>query len=128
MADPGESQVGVFASLTRLLKTSFAIAHNRLELALVELREERWRFFDTLLLGGLVLILVAMTLLVASVAIVVVCVKAGRLDLVVLLTALYLLGAIISFWRLRQRLKNWEPFSATVAELKKDKVCWDEKS
>lgn len=128
MADPGEAQGGIFASLGRLRKTFFAIAHNRLELLLVELREERWRFFDVLLLAGLVLILVAMTLLVATVAIVLLCVQAERLDLVAWLTAIYLVAAIIGYWRLRNRLKNWDPFSATLAEIKKDKACWDEKS
>jgi uncharacterized membrane protein YqjE len=128
MAEPGESRQGVFASLRRLLKTILAIAHNRLELWLVELQEERWRLFDALLLAGVVVILAMMTLLVATVAIVVVCLKANRLDLVVALTLLYLVATIVGYWRLRTRLKNWAPFSATLAELKKDKACLDDKT
>ncbi len=128
MAEPGESRGGIFASLGRLLKTLVAVGHNRLELLLVELREEQWRFFETLLLAGLVLILAAMALAVATIAVVVLCVQAGRLDLIVCLTACYLVVAIIGFWRLRVRLRNWAPFSATLAELKKDKACWEEKS
>ena len=128
MAEPGESRQGVFASLRRLLTTILAIAHNRLELWLVELQEERWRLFDALLLAGVVVILAMMTLLVATVAIVVVCLKANRLDLVVALTLLYLVATIFGYWRLRTRLKNWAPFSATLAELKKDKACLDDKT
>ena len=128
MADPGEAQAGIFASLGRLRKAFFAVAQNRLELLLVELREERWRFFDILLLAGLVLILAGMTLLVATVTIVLLCVQAERLDLVAWLTAIYLVAVIIGYWRLRSRLRNWEPFSATLAEIKKDKACWDEKN
>jgi len=128
MAEPGESRQGVFASLRRLLRTILAIAHNRLELWLVELQEERWRLFDALLLAGVVVILAMMTLLVATVAIVVVCLKANRLDLVVALTLLYLVATIFGYWRLRTRLKNWAPFSATLAELKKDKACLDDKT
>ena len=128
MAEPGESRQGVFASLRRLLTTILAIAHNRLELWLVELQEERWRLFDALLLAGVVVILAMMTLLVATVAIVVVCLKANRLDLVVALTLLYLVATIVGYWRLRTRLKNWAPFSATLAELKKDKACLDDKT
>jgi uncharacterized membrane protein YqjE len=126
MDEPGESAPGIFASLGRLLKTLLAIAQNRLELLLVELREERWRFFDALLMAGIVLIMATMTLMAATITIVVVCVKADRLDLVVALVLLYLAGTIISFWRLRVRLKQWTPFSATLAELKKDKACLDE--
>jgi uncharacterized membrane protein YqjE len=128
MAEPGETRGGIFASLARLLKTVLAVAQNRLELLLVEWREERWRVFDALLLAGLVLLLGAMTVLTATLAIVVVCVKADRLDLIVWLTAFYLLATLVGFWRLRRRLRNWAPFSATLAELKKDKACWDEKS
>jgi uncharacterized membrane protein YqjE len=124
----GESREGVFASLRRLLKTVCAIAQNRLELFLVELQEERWQLFDTLLLLGVVLILAAMTLMVVTVTIVVLCLRADRLDLLVALMLLYLVATIVAVWRLRVRLKGWAPFSATVAELKKDKACLEEKS
>jgi uncharacterized membrane protein YqjE len=126
MEEPGENGLGIFASLGRLLKTVLAIAQNRLELLLVEVREERWRFFDALLMAGIVLIMATMTLMAATITIVVVCVKADRLDLVVALVLLYLAGTIVSFWRLRVRLKQWTPFAATLAELKKDKACLDE--
>jgi uncharacterized membrane protein YqjE len=126
--EAGQSGQGIFASLRRLLKTILAIAQNRLELLLVELQEERWRFFDALLLAGVVLIMAMMTLMVATVAIVVVCMKANRLDLMIALMLLYLVATIVGYWRLRTRLKNWEPFSSTLAELKKDKACLDEKS
>ncbi len=128
MDGAGQSGQGIFASLRRLLRTIFAIAHNRLELLLVELQEERWRLFSTLLLAGIVLILLLMTLLVPTVTIMVLCVKADRLDLLGLLMLLYLAATIFAFWRLRARLKNWVPFSATLAELKKDKACLDEKT
>lgn len=128
MEAEGESTPGLFASLGRLLKTVLAIAQNRLELLLVELREERWRFFDALLLAGTVLILALLTLMTATIAIVVVCVKADRLDLVVGLVLVYLVATFLSVWRLRTHLKNWAPFSATLTELKKDKACLDEKN
>src|ERR1035437_7726923 len=126
MEAPGESTSGIFASLGRLLKTVLAIAQNRLGLLLVELREERWRLFDTLIMAGIVLIMATMTLMAATITIVVVCVKADRLDLVVVFVLVYLAATIFSFWRLRVRLKQWTPFSATLAELKKDKACLDE--
>jgi uncharacterized membrane protein YqjE len=128
MEEPGEGTPGIFASLQRLLRTVLAIAQNRLELFLVECQEERWRLFDALLLAGVVLILALMTLLVATITIVVLCIKAGRLDLIIALVLVYLAAAIVAFWRLRSKLMKWEPFSATLAELKKDKSCLDEKN
>lgn len=128
MDEPGETGKGMFASLRRLLKTASALAKNRLELFLVELKAERLQLFDTLLLLGVVLILVAMTLLVVTVTFVVLCLKHDRLDLLVALTLVYLVATGVAGWRLRIRLKGWAPFSATVAELKKDKACLEEKS
>ncbi len=128
MGEAGESGEGVFASLGRLLKTLLAIAHNRLELLLVELQEERWQLFHALLLAGVVLILALIILMIPTIAITMICVEAGRFDLLGALVLLYLVATVLSVWRLRVRLRNWAPFSATLAELKKDKACLDEKN
>jgi uncharacterized membrane protein YqjE len=128
MEEPEEIAPGFFKSLRRLLKTVLAIAINRFELILVEVREERWRFFNALLLAGIVLILALMTLMAATIAIVIVCMEAERLDLVVALVLFYLAATILTYWLLRTRLKHWVPFSATLAELKKDKACLDERN
>ena len=126
MSEPDESRRGVFAPFGRIVRTLLAIGHNRLELLLVELEEERWRFFNLLLLTGLALIFLGVGLMVATVAIVVTCLHAGRMDLVVGLAALYLVAAIICFWRLRAWSRQRAMFAATLAELKKDKACWEE--
>jgi uncharacterized membrane protein YqjE len=123
-----QRRAGIFTSLRRLLKTVLAIAQNRLELLLVELQQERWRFFDALLLAGAVLILSAMTLMVATITVVVVCVEAKRLDLLIVLTLVCLAATIVAYWRLRARLKTWAPFSGTLTELKKDKACLEAKN
>ncbi len=128
MAEPDEPREGVLASLGRLVKTGLAMAQNRLDLLVVELREERWRLIETLLLVGLVLLLAAMALMAATVAIVMVCLEAKRLDLVIGLILIYTAGAIAGYWRLRVRMKGWAPFSATVGELKKDRACLDEQN
>jgi uncharacterized membrane protein YqjE len=128
MEEPGERTPGVFGSLRRLLKTVLAIVHSRLELFLVEAQEERWRLLNVLLLTGIVLILALMTLMAVTLTVVVVCLEAERLDLVIALVLLYLAATIIAFWRLHTRLKSWVPFADTLAELKKDKACLDEKN
>ena len=128
MDEPAEQGHGIVASLRRLLRTALSIAQNRLELLLVELQEERRQFFHALLLAGVVLILALITLMIPTIAITMLCVEAGRLDLLGALVLLYLAATVLSVWRLGVRLKNWAPFSATLAELKKDKACLDEKS
>jgi uncharacterized membrane protein YqjE len=128
MLEPGENKGGVFASFGRILKTILAIGHNRLELLLVELEEERWRFFNALFLAGMTLILGGMTLMAGTIAVVVTCLQAGRIDLVIALICLYLVATIGCYWRLRTRLKQRALFTATLAELRKDKACLEEKS
>jgi uncharacterized membrane protein YqjE len=128
MDEPDQTEKGVFASLRRVRQTGFAILHNRVELFLVELEQERWLFFDTLLLLGIVLTLAAMALMVFTITIVVLCLRADRLGPLVVLMLAYLVATGIGAWRLRSRLKGWAPFSGTVAELKKDKACLEEKS
>jgi uncharacterized membrane protein YqjE len=128
MQEAEDKRPGLFASLKWLLKTVGAIAENRLELLLIEWQEERWRFFEALLLAGVIFILALMTLMVVTVTIVVVCLIEHRLGLVVALGLVYLLATIGCYWRLRRRLKGWAPFAATLAEIKKDKACLEDKS
>ena len=128
MEGPEDKRPGIIASLKRLIKTVATIGENRLELLVVEWQEERWRFFEALLLGGIVLILALMTLMVATVAIVVICVNNHQIGLIVALGLGYLVATIACCWRLRSRLKGWAPFAATLAEIKKDKACLEEKT
>ena len=127
MAEPAEHPPGILAALKGLLQTGLAIAQNRLELLLVELQEERLELFETLLLCGIVILFAFLTFTLLTFVLVVVCLEADRVDLLVGLGLIYLTATIIAFWRLRARLKKWTPFSGTLAELKKDKTCLEEK-
>jgi uncharacterized membrane protein YqjE len=127
MEGPEEKRRGVFASMSRLLKIIAATVANRVELLLVEWQEERLRLVEALLLAGVVLILMLMTLMVATFAIVAVCLLNHQIGLVIALCVLYLLATLVCGWLLRKRLKEWVPFASTLAELKKDKECLDKK-
>jgi uncharacterized membrane protein YqjE len=124
---PGPRQ-GILGSIQRLAQTGLAIAQNRLELFLVEFQEERLQFFEALLLTGIVLVLGSMTLALVTCTVVVLCVCANRFDLLIGLGLIYLLATVVAFLRLRKLLKNWAPFSASLAEVKKDLACLDEKT
>ncbi len=119
---------GIFASLKQVLKTVAAIAENRLELLVVEWHEERLRAFEVLLLAGIALVLALMTLMVVTMTIVVVCINNDRIGVVIGLSLVYLASTIGACWRLRSRLKNWAPFRETLAEIKKDRACLEDKS
>jgi|SRR6266567_9293650 len=119
---------GLFSAVRGLLNTALAGVENRIELFLVELREERFRVCEVLLLGCAGAILGFMALVTLTVTLVVIFWDSARVEVLVFLSASYSLATIGVFWRLKVRLRNWSSFSATLDELKKDRACLEEKS
>ena len=127
--DPSrESRPGLFSSLKGLLNTALAGVENRIELFLVELREERIRVFDVLLLGCTAAVLGFMALLTVTATLVVIFWDSARVPVLVVLSTCYLGGAVVAIWRLKVRLRKWASFSATLDELKKDRTCLERES
>jgi uncharacterized membrane protein YqjE len=123
-----ESGPGLFSSVKRLLNTALAGVENRIELFLVELREERIRIFEGLLLGFAAAVLGFMALLVVTVTLVVIFWDSARVPVLVVLSAGYFLAVIGLLWRLNVWLRKWSSFSTTLDEIKKDRACLDKKS
>jgi uncharacterized membrane protein YqjE len=121
MAEPPEPAPGLFGSVKRLGQILLAIAQNRLELLLVEMEEERHRAAQAILLIVAAGTLALMTLMVTTWALVIVFWE-HRLVVLVILGVVYASGTIGVYWKLSRMRNNWTPFSATVAELKKDKA------
>jgi uncharacterized membrane protein YqjE len=128
METSAESSLGLFSSVKRLLNTALAGMENRIELFLVELREERLRVFEALVLGCVAAVLGFMALLTVTVTLVVIFWDSARVLVLVGLSTGYTLGTIGVLWRLKIRLRNRSPFSATLDELKKDHACLEEES
>lgn len=122
-----EDGPGLWHSLQRLGRTALGIAENRAELLVVELEEERWRVMDALLLVAGATVLALMTFIAGTFALVLFFPAEHRLVVLSVVTGLYLLATLAVLLKLRSRLKHWRSFSATLAELKKDKACLDEK-
>jgi uncharacterized membrane protein YqjE len=118
----------MFSSAKNVLNTALAGVENRIELFLVELREERFRVFDVLLLGFAGAMLGFMALLTVTVTLVVIFWDSARVPVLIVLSACYSLATIGILWQLKVRLRNWSSFSATLEELKKDRACLEEKS
>jgi uncharacterized membrane protein YqjE len=123
-----EPSPGLFSAVRRLLNTALAGVENRIELFLVELREERFRIFEVVLLGCAAALLGFMALLTVTVTLVVLFWDSARVQVLVALSACYSFAAIGVVWRLKVRLRNWCSFSATLDELKKDRACFEEES
>ena len=128
MSETHGENPGLVDSLNRLARTVTAVAHNRLELLLVELQEERSRVFDLLLLAATGIVCSLMTLIVLTFAIVVMFWDGYRIAVLAVLGLVYLAGAAMAFRRFNTRLRDEEAFSGTLAELKKDRVWLERES
>ena len=114
----------MLSSVTQIFRTLRDAAENRLELFLTELKEERIRLFDALLLFGVTVVCALMTLVTLTLTIVVVFWETHRLLVLALLVAGYAVTATVAFLKLRSRLQRWQAFSATLGEVRKDAACF----
>ena len=128
MDDPQHEPGGLLATGKRIFRSVGDLVHNRLELFLVELKEERIRLFDALLLVVICVLCTLMALALLTFTIVVIFWDEHRVLVLVLLTLVYGAGAGASFWSLRHRLRQWQSFSATLEQIKKDRACWEKQS
>jgi len=115
---------GLLATVMRMLQTLREVAGNRLELFLIELKEERMRMFDALLLAAAGILCALMTLILLTLAVLVVFWDTHRLLVLTLVTGAYAVAATVAFLKLRFRLQRWQAYSATLEELKKDCACF----
>jgi len=123
MDETPQAEGGLLSPVTRLFKTLRDIVENRAELFLTELKEERIRLFDALLLAASVIVCAAMALVMITFTVVVVFWDTNRLLVLTLVTVAYAVTATVAFVKLRSRLRRWRAFSATLEEFKKDCVC-----
>jgi uncharacterized membrane protein YqjE len=128
MSDTPQAEGGLLATARRMLRTLWELAESRLELFLLELKEERIQLFGAVLLVAAGMVCAGMTLMVLTLTLVVVFWDDHRVLVLVLLTLAYAAGAAGAFWSLRRRLQRWHAFAATLDQLKKDRACFDKPS
>lgn len=113
-------------AVRRVLWRLMAIGHNRAELLMVEMEEERERAQVILFLAagvGVFGILATLTL-TALIA----CAFAAHLLLVLgVLTGVYGIVAGALYFKISRMLRQWETLGATRQELEKDRECLEKK-
>ncbi len=125
MAEPESKSGGAFGSVRRIADSVHAILLSRLELAAIELQEERVRIIDLILQALVVLVLGTVALIAVTATVVVVLVRVADLSVLTalaLVAGAYALATALVWWNLRERLKNGpQPFADTLVEFKKDR-------
>ena len=124
MADPDEKPPrtgGVSDSISRLVGTALALLRTRLELATVEFEEELERATELLVLVLSAVLLALFALVFASIFVIAYFWDAYRLSAIAGVTLFYVVLAIATVMRLKQRGRDKPPaFAATLAELGQD--------
>ena len=128
MDNTPHAEGGPLSTLARMFKTLRDTAENRIELFLLEWREERLRLLDALLLLLLGTVCVLMALIMITFAIVVIFWSTHPVLVLVLLTLFYAAMAAVAFGMLHSRMRRWDAFAATLDQIKKDQACFKEKS
>ena len=64
-----------------------------------------------------------MTVALLTLTLLVVFWQEHRVIVLVLLTLGYATGTGATFWTLRNRLRDWQSFAATLEQIKKDRAC-----
>ncbi|HEV2318568.1 MAG TPA: phage holin family protein [Verrucomicrobiae bacterium] len=114
-------------SLRRLCGAGMALLHNRLELLVVELHEDRLRLLEALLLLIAIVALGLLTLALAAAGVIVLVWSSFHVMGLFVLSAIGLAATLLAGWRLHFRLKNWPLLPGTFEQLKKDRECLESK-
>jgi uncharacterized membrane protein YqjE len=105
--------------LRKTLGTGLGALHNRGELFMIELQEEKSRLINLIIRGIGALFLAMMTALLITGAVIFIVPEEYRLYAVGAFAALYLIGTLWAIMSLKSLLKKI-PFGDTMAEFKKD--------
>ena len=120
---------GMFDSLRRLGDSVLTLVHRRLELASLELQEEKYRLIDLLLRAAALVVFGILTLVSATALVVVIFWERSPVAALAIVTGLYALVALLVAFSIRSRLKHSPPpLSDTITELKKDRAWLRDKN
>ena len=114
----------LFGSLKRLGDLALATAHNRIQLLAVELQEEKCRFVHAIMLTAAAIALGVTALTLITITVVVLFWENGRVPALCVLSGLFVLATAIVVWLLNKTLARATAFAGTLAELEKDRACF----
>jgi uncharacterized membrane protein YqjE len=128
MDEENNRENGLLSTATHMARTLREAVGNRIELFLLEAKEDRLKLFDALCWAVVAAGLALMTMILVTFTIVVIFWDTYRISALVVLSLLYAAGATVAIARLRARLQRWESFPATMEQLQKDRACFTKQS
>jgi uncharacterized membrane protein YqjE len=121
MATHDPLEIGLSGSLRAVAATLMELVSDRVELAVIELQEERERAKQKFLLMALAAFFLAMSTVTATALVILLFWNTHQILAVVSITLVYLAIGLWSLIRLKQmQSNNYPPFSATISEFAQD--------
>ena len=111
------------ATSRRFAQRLLTIGENRLELLTVEVQEEGARLLRAILLALGVATFGLLAGITLTAAIVVLLWASSPVAVLLILTGLYGAAGVWLYRRLNALLRDWQTFSATLDQLRKDRAC-----
>ncbi len=105
------------------MENGCALVENRAELFALELREEKARLTELILLVAAIVAFGAAALSIFTITVILLLWEQGVLPTLAVLTTVYLAVTALAYLRLRERLAAGEAFSATREQMRKDREC-----
>ena len=124
METPPETEPDLAGTTKRVAWRLLAICHNRAELLMIEMQEERERARGMIILASAIAVLG----LLAGITItaLIVCLAGPHMLLaLIILAIIYTGGAVFLYLKLSQMQRDWEPLSDTREQLQKDRECFE---
>lgn len=128
MDEETNQENGLLSTVSRAIRTLRETVENRVELFLLEAKEDRLKLFDALCLAVIAVAFAIMTMILVTFTVVVLFWETHRILALVAMALLYATGAAVAFAKLRSRLKHWQAFPATLEQLEKDRACFQKKN
>jgi uncharacterized membrane protein YqjE len=122
MEENGQDGPALATLVSRVARTGLGALQNRGELLLVEWQEERARLTEVLILTVVCLFLGMLGLGLLTALIIYLFPADLRIYAIAGFAVLYLGGAIIA-WNSMKKLLKQEPFSESIAQVRKDAAC-----
>lgn len=112
--------------LRKAAKTTFGALHNRGELFLVELQEEKNKIIELFIWVGAVVFCALMFMVVLTATIILIVPEESRVYAAGGFAAFYLIAAVLGLLNLKALVKSAAlPFSSTIDEVRKDREWLD---
>jgi uncharacterized membrane protein YqjE len=123
MNDPSVSLKQLGATARLFAQQLLTLGENRIELLTVEVQEERERLLQALLSALAVATLGLLAAMTLTAAIVLIFWNTSPVAALLVLTGVYGAAAIFVCRRLMRKLREWQTFSMSLEQLRKDRAC-----